>query len=998
MQHRGWRRLTSWLVAMLATASAAYAVHSLGGYYGKNKEWVASIALRNNTLGAPQLFEDLMVEGAATFDLATLQIRLPAVDCADRLRVAQSDPQCPGQPDKLRSLILRLHQTAAGKTVQTQVEHWNTAFNVVAIRDNRFRGRKCSEARSAVDDRDSVFIVPKGCHPSDWHGMLALAGRSEVDISHRSAPDPSGQLFGFLASERLGGFGDWLSLDLARLPQTSAVRLESKNVRINSAQIRFSEPRPRARGKKAERQGRVPVGAVRPMAIDVIGNPTALIVDGRRIDLTKLADRRTVSAGPVQIRRERLCLDAGRRDVPRCTAGLLAGKSPFATRIVVSAAGGRQVTIASLAVEAGPVQSFDSKVRTAMPGRFCGVKTAAASGAAASDDDREDKPAFKGACPDIEDTHRTALTRRFGDNVELTCLGRIADGGESKLGADARCFLAWQERERFTRLADPSFAIMAKDQLLAETRTPPVQAGADAAKARRTVAIAPAASELGLVPVVGAGSGDFLSLAGQLVTRTRDKEHLKVELTIDPQMQRVVDTALTQVMTRTGEFKAISSKLPLGMSSRRRGAVVIIDADASPGDILAVATWPKPSKDNVLNEWDLRAIDTWNPAGSPLATLAWSQNDFLTVPGSTFKVLTALAGLQAGIDGNAAAARVIRGVGSDRELQSVMGISLSATAYIADQRNKGTSIGNAGKGNVGSAFLLPATTGCPRAGSGIGAQIGVCEATAKSINVWFARLAALIDQQKLAQVPRGQRASDIAMVKKLNHLYPDKRFSLAEESGIRLAVGSRLHATPIKMDAVVAPALQLNRPHVLALNGIGQSVQAPPTAIASIYASIATGRVVRPRVVRPAEGSATEQAPPILTGVGESQQTELLKPLRQGLKAVTSFSGGTADNAFAPYGDLHRYVFGKTGTGTVNDNDDRRGDRKDGYTVWFAGYLDPKGDQGFWLKGKGANSPIKRRIAFACMVTHADGFGGTVCAPLIARILDQLARAGAVKS
>jgi cell division protein FtsI/penicillin-binding protein 2 len=98
---------------------------------------------------------------------------------------------------------------------------------------------------------------------------------------------------------------------------------------------------------------------------------------------------------------------------------------------------------------------------------------------------------------------------------------------------------------------------------------------------------------------------------------------------------------------------------------------------------------------------------------------------------------------------------------------------------------------------------------------------------------------------------------------------------------------------------------------------------------------------------------------------------------------------GTANSAFRNSPDLHPFLFAKTGTATVQDDDDRRVVASTlGHTAWLAGYYDPR------VTGTGARgpSPIGRRFAFACMVTHArGGTGGALCAPAMERILRRMA-------
>lgn len=938
-----------------AVAVAMSAGLTVRNVLATNMRWVQESAERTTNIGAPELFQTLFdpKQPVAKLDLASMRISLPPPDCEDRLRVDANDPACQGPKDEIIALVRRLYGTSAGQEVIGEVEAWNTAFNIVAVRDDNRKGERCEKELEAEETNQVDYAIPRGCHPTQWQARLSGAGAASFDISHRTAADPSVQLFGFLAAQRLTGFGDWLSLDLAGLPARRVI-LFSDAIELKPNKL---------------------------VRIDLIGDLEAITLgDGQRVELPDVSrggdsQIRLPTGGTLRVSRELFCLDAGKLDVPRCSADLLADGSPYGTRISVALQGGKATFKGRLALEVTPVRSLGARLRAVKEGQFCGISEIGK---------KLERARIR--CDLDAAPKRVVIQQRVTDSILFWCQGP-AEKRLEQVGAAAQCFLSWADVERRARLGQPSFQVRMNDgTVLAES-------------GEHKVRLDPKVAELGLLPVVGIGKSDFLSLTGQLATRSGNEERIDIELTIDPVMQDIVDNTLTRVMTRSKDTSVIWSRMPKGADARRRAAVVLIDAGDAAGEVLAVSTWPKLTPKNPLGEWDLRALDVWNPSGSPLATLGWSQNDFLTVPGSTFKSLTSLAAMQRLAEGDDKLAKVVFGMKNEGELRSVMAINFGDTGYQADPRNRGTFIGNAGGERVGDAFLAASQTGCPPVSGGRG-QIGICEATIKSINSFFARLAVMLDEQSLKAVPRGKRADEIAMTRMVSRLWPGGGLSLAEGSPARLSRGSRMFATPISIDARVAPVLDLNRLHVLALNGMGQAVQATPTAMASIYASIATGRIVTPRLIKrapPAEGApAPEPAPFVIDGVGsEAELDKLLLPLRRGLKAVVSFAGGTADNAFRPFGDMHQYVWGKTGTATVTDGDDRRaGSARTGHTVWFAGWIDPAGDS-FWLKGKAAKSPVKRRIAFACMVTHSDGFGGTVCAPLIAKILDQIGRAGA---
>jgi cell division protein FtsI/penicillin-binding protein 2 len=151
-------------------------------------------------------------------------------------------------------------------------------------------------------------------------------------------------------------------------------------------------------------------------------------------------------------------------------------------------------------------------------------------------------------------------------------------------------------------------------------------------------------------------------------------------------------------------------------------------------------------------------------------------------------------------------------------------------------------------------------------------------------------------------------------------------------------------------------------------------VTATPIAVTSIYASLATGKTVHPRLVQTGAAGATDtpsEGQPIIDQ-NSPVQKQLFAAVTAGLHGVVMTPRGTANRYFAdaPYRER---IFGKTGTATTTET---RGERQ--YSAWFAGWIEP-GPQG--AKGMG------RRVAFACWVTHTRDFGGTACAPIIKKLL-----------
>jgi cell division protein FtsI/penicillin-binding protein 2 len=83
---------------------------------------------------------------------------------------------------------------------------------------------------------------------------------------------------------------------------------------------------------------------------------------------------------------------------------------------------------------------------------------------------------------------------------------------------------------------------------------------------------------------------------------------------------------------------------------------------------------------------------------------------------------------------------------------------------------------------------------------------------------------------------------------------------------------------------------------------------------------------------------------------------------------------GTAYQAFQSAPELARKIYAKTGTAQIGGLPGSLD------SVWFVG----------WVDGLGTGARADRRIAFACIVTHASRDGGKVCAPLMRVILTRL--------
>lgn len=472
--------------------------------------------------------------------------------------------------------------------------------------------------------------------------------------------------------------------------------------------------------------------------------------------------------------------------------------------------------------------------------------------------------------------------------------------------------------------------------------------------------------ELGLSPLVGFSSRDNGSLSAGLAALELI-EDTDFSLTIDPDIQ---SAALKSIVGAIEKYATSAYR-----RANARGAIVMIDAgdDASTrGDILAAASVPQFQSG--LNEWDLVALAEAGGAANPLAGHAWRQTDVHSTPGSSFKTVTGLAGIEAAI-ADQSLADLILGDVRPEEVRSRLGAT-GDQLVVKDAGIEDYTI----SGGFSKAVKSPASSGCP-AGRSAADQISLCEALIVSSNPWFAGLNLAIDGAVAGKKNRGMTSNLAKVVGRMFPLLtPEDRGKGGCVKCIDLTWGAIPDAGRARLEAIDIPMIsnEVAGRIDIALNSFGQGVRAAPMAMTSLYASIASGRVVIPRVVREGKESGFEFAgQPV-----PSQRTEFtergMASLRAGLKGVLDAPYGTATRRLGV--NFQAYsgnVFGKTGTADTEDNEANRLGLTN--SVSFSGWVGPEVN-------------LKRRIAFTCWMSHlpAGEFGGTVCAPLVSDVLNAI--------
>ncbi len=505
-----------------------------------------------------------------------------------------------------------------------------------------------------------------------------------------------------------------------------------------------------------------------------------------------------------------------------------------------------------------------------------------------------------------------------------------------------------------------------------------------------TVAIEPSGKpaanvdELGLTALIGYGPSDIGSLTAAIGNaRTRDP----LVLTIEPALQKLAQDA---IYAKMGERLGKSAKrLRINPAITNpdaeppdqgdaRVAVVMMDAGDNPGEILAMASWPdfRPG----MHSWDILALSSGREGDSPLAGHPWRAGDVHAMPGSTFKLVTGLAGIAATKTVPWAADVVL---GREPPARQMARLGIGAAALNVE----GVTIGNYGGGAFAGAILPPGpgASGCPVATSG--GQISVCEALIKSSNLWFAGLALGIDGPKTTArppvQPSGRTGTFLAAA-------TERLFPISQPPGTPLVPGLdrrgidltrgivpgalRLYAEPV--DLAVEDKRSARRID-LATNSYGQGVRATPLAMATIYGSVGARKVISPRILKPVK-DVQETVPRfegerIIPGMTTAAEDKLfLDSVDAGLFGVANSPYGTAAGVMAVVPpDIKRRIYAKTGTA----------DTAPGYnSAWLAGWIN--------------DAAGRRRIAFSCWVTHTQLSGGKACGALMAPLL---ARVGAMR-
>lgn len=481
------------------------------------------------------------------------------------------------------------------------------------------------------------------------------------------------------------------------------------------------------------------------------------------------------------------------------------------------------------------------------------------------------------------------------------------------------------------------------------------------------------AAQAGLGALLGLNRYQESSLSGMLNRlAARGRGQVRARLTLDLRLQRQAQKVLEQALAQ--DVAGWKGKDP--HARQRLAALTLIDADQ--GDILALAGSPKVDS---ASQWrDLAGFDAVHGASSPL----WVQGlqhrgDNRSLPGSTFKLVSALL-LESRAAHKPWLEKVLEGLPLDElnELgkERAMAFDVAAGCYPAFTTSQLCRWGNHPRkpgdrtpviNNFGTGPGHYETVSGEMAAHQ-DERYGLSQALRDSINSWFAWLferqdGTLLERGDIPGLPDSRALAPGALDEVRPFLPLLRHLGLGEPR--RLDAGLLPRDYPWRKRDVLNASPALFEPsydrHNVRQMAIGLRAHVTPLDMALVSAAIATGEVVRPRLLLGLDGEKSEQQAHAL-GIRTDR-------IRQGMKRVPV--DGTAKGVFSrkEWDDIRPGLYLKTGTAPVKSG------KTSSNNAWLTGWLEP-----------GSLPGQKKRWAFACTVTHVRGTGGKVCGQILAQL------------
>lgn len=922
------------LIVLLLLAGMLYLVgHFFVTTYKVNQSWMKQVEIPSATAFDSNTFYSLVNGGAIWPIRDGVSITLGHSSCNTlALRTPEYVKLVEGIAGEAgRKYIRELCESPQGERIRNELANFNQSYRIVAVSDNReaapaigsLNGAVCADGVS-----NAKLFVPKGCLPNRWESTIAGDGRAVQSITSATISQTD---YAFLASETKSFFGDWKVITPVVDAQTGDAGLYTFKTTMTFGNLPISIRT---------------IGPVKSLKVDGLITDSEAKTEAADLDVSELQNMNTTIAI--------YCANdaAGTGKSERCEGQSPQGR-PTGSWISLNQPEG---TIVEVEMVLEPSIRMARGLR-----RFL-----------AKQENQE---------PQQKDQ---TVSLGFG-RIRVSCDPNNFEVGKYDKGLeDTGCNLDWDvpNSQRIERQSEPVTDLVLNDLSILDSRGTLTQQ----------------AYEMGLGDLLGMGISDSGSVAAVL-TQTEDGEN--PTLTLKPDYQEKAIAALTANYTCPNDKE----------NCARRADLVIIDAEGDDaGNVLAVASLPQPQTG--MSSWDIETLERSSPSRSPLAAYAWRNYDLRATPGSSFKLVTALTASQYVLDkDDEMLKRILLGEANPIEIADTFGIAATRPSFngrckpnydirdpskmnalpIQGARDRivfciGNSASRAGvRSGISSILETGIESGC---GDTRTLRAGMCEAVKRSSNLYFAGIAMYLDADKFLDPETGyehtRQIDDLLLAKTADRLFPSEtKADLKERKNVfdildpNYPSTGRGQSSPLVVEAGLPVQNGEPRRLRLARGGIGLSVNASPLAMASVAASVATGKIVRPHMVDAQQRGSTNdpfEGQPILIASPDKQYLAdmFLKEIRSGMAAVIRNSGGTSRSAFARIPkELRDSVFAKTGTAPVFTGGNVPEDGR--YAAWLVGYVEPNGK----LPG------IDQRIAFACRVAFSPSFGGSVCGPIV---------------
>ena len=503
------------------------------------------------------------------------------------------------------------------------------------------------------------------------------------------------------------------------------------------------------------------------------------------------------------------------------------------------------------------------------------------------------------------------------------------------------------------------------------------------------------ALDLGLAQslgIPGAAAGTYVGLLESLPSGVVAAD---LSLTYSPDMQTIAAEVFDEVLVSQTFAPTASDLLPDEEDNRRAAFTVIDLREGEDRGAVRVAV-SYPLLDETLSLFDLQAFARGPEGSNPTASAVWRGLDSRFQPGSSMKLVSALSlarsitNLTDGVSITQSEQLGSAFLGTTAQnYRDIFQINPSERSWSFPLSRRPQD----GDGTISDrgAALMPVSdtvaSNCGRTNAGI---YGVCEALARSSNMWFGRMSLAENQEALNTLyslqsgdpdqfndPVFTGLGQTLRMLGLGEPHPLVRFPEGIDASATVAPTIEAPNLPS------APGLASGTPsgeapalaHLAVIqNAYGQNAQVTPLAMATIASSIGLRETVSPFIAR-TNGAPVPTAQPILGA--DELSNQLYSELVRGMRAVMQ-SGGTGFNGFGSAGpeaaELRSRVYGKTGTAQRT----LEGSRPD-FTHWFVGWINS--DRG---------SP---QFGFACAISHvADD--ANPCAAVSGAILAEFRQAG----